>query len=249
MDDLTRIDGIGKATAKKLAEAGIDSFDKLARFGEFPELADTVEVKVDWIERAREIAHAESEQAQQQEEAAPEGGETDDGKPGAGDGGGEPANAEEAGDGNGAAGGDQAGDGGAAQDMNSEGKPLSPEVGPEAHSRDGAGLPADSRAGDRQMNSTNAPQSEEHGGAGDTAGPALPQGDDAYPALSAAAEAWRAAGNELPPKTVRITSRRDGFRRAGIAHTKEPADHPALRFGPDDLEALLSEPMLTVEFV
>lgn len=39
------------------------------------------------------------------------------------------------------------------QPSKSQGKPLRPEGGPEAHSRDMAGLPADSRAGDRQPNS------------------------------------------------------------------------------------------------
>ena len=237
MDDLTRIDGIGKATAKKLAAAGIDSFDKLARFGEFPDLADTIEVKADWIEKAREVANAEAA-AQQQENTPPEGG------PGAGSGDGQPADAEAAGNVESAPDGDAAGSG----------------------------------ANATTLNSTDAPQSEDASGTGDPAGPAQPSTDELiaeaaveakeqhaavvaeldgvrtefggnYPALSAAVDAWRAAGNDLPPRVVRIAAkRRQGFRRAGMKHGHEPVDHPALQFGPDDLEALLSEPKLKVEF-
>lgn len=62
MDDLTRINGIGKATAKKLGEAGIDTFEKLARLSAHAELAATLEVKPEWIEAASKI-HAEAERA------------------------------------------------------------------------------------------------------------------------------------------------------------------------------------------
>ena len=111
MDDLTRIKGIGKATARKLAEAGIDSFEKLARFAEFPELASTVEVEADWIAEAARILHE-----------------------------------------------------------NSEEKPPRSDNDPEAQSRDGAGLPADSGTGDPH---TNNPPSKTDGGAGhNPAGPA-----------------------------------------------------------------------------
>jgi hypothetical protein len=77
MDDLTRIKGIGKKTAEKLVSTGIDSFEKLARFGEFPDLADTVEVEAGWIEQARELDNAQSQQigSQQQEAPSAEGGQ------------------------------------------------------------------------------------------------------------------------------------------------------------------------------
>lgn len=48
---------------------------------------------------------------------------------------------------------------------------------------------------------------------------------------------------------LRITSRRAGFRRAGIAHPAEPTDHPVERFTVAQLEALQAEPMLTVQWI
>lgn len=50
-------------------------------------------------------------------------------------------------------------------------------------------------------------------------------------------------------KMIRITAKRDGFRRAGIAHGKAPTDYPAEAFTADQLEQLRSDPMLTVEDV
>ena len=44
-----------------------------------------------------------------------------------------------------------------------------------------------------------------------------------------------------------ITSKRAGFRRAGIAHPAEPTEHPDERFDADQLAALEAEPMLIVE--
>lgn len=103
-----------------------------------------------------------------------------------------------------------------------------------------------------------APQTD--GGDGDPAGP-VGGTDDAeidaqlgeflagFPLLLAAARAFRAANPDRSVTGVRIAARRDGFRRAGMAHSKAPTDHPAARFSPEQLEALLSEPMLTVELV
>ena len=48
------------------------------------------------------------------------------------------------------------------------------------------------------------------------------------------------------PKGIRIISSKDGFRRAGLAHTKEPKEYPVDQFTKDQLEALKTEPMLTV---
>ena len=48
---------------------------------------------------------------------------------------------------------------------------------------------------------------------------------------------------------VRIAAKRDGFRRAGIAHPKAATLHPIERFTPDQLDALRNEPMLLVDFV
>lgn len=46
---------------------------------------------------------------------------------------------------------------------------------------------------------------------------------------------------------LRITARRAGFRRAGIAHPATAIDHPADRFDADEIAALLAEPNLIVE--
>lgn len=46
---------------------------------------------------------------------------------------------------------------------------------------------------------------------------------------------------------IRITAKQDGFRRAGMAHTKEPKEYPDDKFTRDQLAALKAEPMLIVE--
>lgn len=48
---------------------------------------------------------------------------------------------------------------------------------------------------------------------------------------------------------VRIIAKQDGFRRAGMAHTKEPKDYPDNKFTREQLAALKAEPMLLVEVV
>jgi hypothetical protein len=48
---------------------------------------------------------------------------------------------------------------------------------------------------------------------------------------------------------IRITSKQDGFRRCGVAHTKAGTDHPADRFTEAELELLQADPMLTVELL
>lgn len=49
--------------------------------------------------------------------------------------------------------------------------------------------------------------------------------------------------------TLRISAKREGFRRAGRAWSIDPVEIAADTFSPDDLAALLAEPMLTVEEV
>jgi hypothetical protein len=46
---------------------------------------------------------------------------------------------------------------------------------------------------------------------------------------------------------IRITSKQDGFRRAGIAHPAGPVDHPAEEISAEQLEILRAEPMLVVQ--
>ncbi|MFW5490427.1 MAG: HI1506-related protein [Desulfovibrio sp.] len=45
---------------------------------------------------------------------------------------------------------------------------------------------------------------------------------------------------------IRITSKRDGFRRCGVAHTEKPTDYPDDRFTAGELAVLKAEPMLVV---
>ncbi len=47
--------------------------------------------------------------------------------------------------------------------------------------------------------------------------------------------------------TLIITAKKDGFRRCGIAHSKQPTEYPADHFGPEKLKQLQAEPMLTVQ--
>lgn len=46
---------------------------------------------------------------------------------------------------------------------------------------------------------------------------------------------------------IRITSKQDGFRRCGVAHTAQPAEYPDDQFSEKELKILKSEPMLVVE--
>ena len=53
--------------------------------------------------------------------------------------------------------------------------------------------------------------------------------------------------SEHDTPAVRVASRRDGFRRAGMAHPLGPVEHPAGTFSPEQLEALMRDPMLIVD--
>lgn len=46
---------------------------------------------------------------------------------------------------------------------------------------------------------------------------------------------------------IKITAKKAGFRRCGIAHPKEATLHPDKRFTPEQLDILKAEPMLVVE--
>lgn len=117
------------------------------------------------------------------------------------------------------------------------------------------------------INSTDKPpESEGQGGAGNAAGSAesltledldkrLGTAEDEFrskfPRLAAAIDAWQAANADGDvPTGVRIRSKVDGFRRAGIAHSKAPVAHAMEAFkGPEQLEALFAEPNLVVELI
>lgn len=48
---------------------------------------------------------------------------------------------------------------------------------------------------------------------------------------------------------IQITSKKEGFRRCGIAHSRTPTDYPVDHFTLAELEILGSEPMLSVTVV
>ena len=45
---------------------------------------------------------------------------------------------------------------------------------------------------------------------------------------------------------IEIKSKRDGFRRCGVAHTKEPVEHADDKFSEEEIAVLKADPMLTV---
>ncbi|WP_298848313.1 50S ribosomal protein L21 [uncultured Ruegeria sp.] len=56
-DDLTALTGVGPAAAKKLNEAGVESFAALAALSDEQIAAiETVKVKPEWVEQAKELA-------------------------------------------------------------------------------------------------------------------------------------------------------------------------------------------------
>lgn len=96
-------------------------------------------------------------------------------------------------------------------------------------------------------------ESEGQGGAGNAAGsaeePTLDEFQARFPRLSAAIEAWKVSSFS-PPVGLRISSKIEGFRRAGVAHSKAPVEHPLDRWPqPEQLEALFAEPNLVVEVI
>lgn len=152
------------------------------------------------------------------------------------------------------------------------GKPT-PAVGLDAAGR--SSEPAASLAASDALSSTVAtgtnsthkpPESGDQGGAGDGAGSAgaltledldrrlgTAQGEfrAKFPRLSAAIDAWQAAcADGEVPSGIRVRAKIDGFRRAGIAHSKAPVEHRMEAFkGPEHLEALFAEPNLVVELI
>lgn len=155
---------------------------------------------------------------------------------------------------------------------NTQAKPPRAAREPEAHVDDRAGLPPDTGAANpdtntlrgssgtaREASSTDGGTTAETPSVGTQSGsPNTPPGDPAsphlsppffvseqrYPLLFAKADAW-----DVLPTAVRISARADGFRRAGMAHRATAVDHPVEGFSQAQLEQLLGEPNLTVEFV
>lgn len=75
-------------------------------------------------------------------------------------------------------------------------------------------------------------QTQEHAGAGETQAPAA---------------APNAPKKTDPVSGLRISAKREGFRRAGRAWSKQPTEIPLAGMSKADVAALKAEPMLTVE--
>jgi hypothetical protein len=218
MDDLTRINGIGAATAKRLVAEGIDTFEKLAH----------ADVKAEWKHQAATIVADRKSM----------------GKPPSPDDEPKIQSRDRA---------DLPADGGAGDPhIISQG---SSGTAREAPSTDG-GTPATAgegtQSGSPQTDTKQAANGD--GSAPEPGAPVVPLPKDhpyrqEFPLVSASIDAWNLEHPERWPTIIRIKSKRDGFRRCGVAHPKAPTDHPASRFAPDQMERLLAEPMLTVELV
>jgi len=48
---------------------------------------------------------------------------------------------------------------------------------------------------------------------------------------------------------IRITAKKDGFRRCGVAHPAAPTEYPDDRFTPEELDRLRAERLLVVEIL
>ena len=241
MDDLTKIKGIGKASAKKLIAAGYSTYAALAGATGAADLAKlqdagfaTVEIDA-WVMAAAELVAADT---------SSEGGKDRQSEPASA-----PAPA----------------DAGASP----SGEAASPAA-PDAPG--GSEVPQATISlfvdEPKLVISSDSPASDGTGGGGDPATPAELPGHEAwlvfqdldraeaegrFPLLLAALQAWVAAAGGVAAlhdgPTVRIAAKRDGFRRAGVAHAREAVDYPARRWMPEELEALLAEPNLRVELV
>ncbi len=237
MDDLTRINGIGKATAAKLVAAGFDTFEKLAVEG--PGLQG---VKAEWILEARRILEESTGDATGESllMTSADGVEWEE-------------IARENSEGTAASGSVLVDAAGAAGDPAVADQPAASAAEPAAAGA--AGTPSE-----------DAPPSDQ--GAGD-----MPPADvsgmplalrieaaaaqldaqeasfrAAYPHFSAAIDALMARGGG-EPRSLRIVSKVEGFRRGGVAHSKAPVEHPIGRFPLAQLEQIFAEPNLSAEFV
>jgi len=123
---------------------------------------------------------------------------------------------------------------------------------PAGSNDDAAMLPVDpSGRGPDGINSTDTSRATDDAGAGDTAGPAGVDLDPRqFPLLTAAFRqlSQSAMFDAFGKVMLRVTAKQDGFRRGGIEHAGT-ADHELVRFSPEQVEAMLAEPLLHVELV
>lgn len=71
-----------------------------------------------------------------------------------------------------------------------------------------------------------------------------------FPHFSAALDAWKEEHGDQVCSGLRIRAKKDGFRRAGIAHSKAPVEHRGEAFRTtEQIESLFAEPNLVVELI
>ena len=156
-------------------------------------------------------------------------------------------------------------------------KPLGEEptkgMVPEAASPSMPGMSPEAEAAASGINSTDASQGAAEPGAGNPAGPGdtptffgvdLGRGPDVgaislggdfsalsdrYPLAYAFFSSWAENERETMPTALVVKSKTDGFRRGGIAHSVAGLSLLPGEFTPEQLEAFLGEPELTVEIV
>lgn len=242
MDDLTIIKGIGKATAEKLAEAGIDSFARLALGRDDPIAAEELGIKDEWIDQAAELAKQDNPEGSSgtarkapstgSGTTTPDPAQNPEQAPSVGAQPGSPTNLGGA--------GNPAGPAQALRDREEAPAPAAPP--PDAE--------AEALAAAVEFGTAGPP--------GRAAWLLMQELDEQealrrYPRVAAALRAWADnAGTQAAiaaGPTLRITASRGGFRRCWVAHPKAATDYPVERFTPDELERLLAEPMLTVELM
>jgi hypothetical protein len=73
--------------------------------------------------------------------------------------------------------------------------------------------------------------------------------EEKHPRVAAFLWDWREANPDAEAEAFVVTSRTEGFRRAGIVHSRTPVHWPIGTLSAAQLDALLAEPMLTVEIV
>lgn len=222
MDNLTTIKGIGKAAADRLAAAGITTFEQLAQNA----VAGQDGVKAEWITAAAARLHNER----------PEDRPDASGAPGTGS---PSASADPAGD---------------------------ASAGTNFADREILERATESIGGDVAVPFPNTPQSEKgDGGVPELGASVVPPawrqleelGEDEarrrFPLLLDAGRRWAEQAMSMDRidagPTVRISAKRDGFRRCGLAHPKAATDHAVDLFTPAELERLLAEPVLVVDLV
>lgn len=108
---------------------------------------------------------------------------------------------------------------------------------------------ASSSSSEASIASTPATETGQATGDGEAGAPPVADTADQTSDAEALRKRISTALGELETGTIRITSRIEGFRRAGMRHSKTPTDHPVDTFTSEQLDQLDDEPILKVEYL